>query len=37
MNDAGDPTAGVYDVYEFKGGRLRLGEQIGIPPGSGGI
>ena len=20
MNDAGDPTAGVYDVYEFKGG-----------------
>jgi branched-chain amino acid transport system substrate-binding protein len=37
MNDAGDPTAGVYDVYEFKGGRLRLGEQIGIPPGPGGI
>jgi ABC-type branched-subunit amino acid transport system substrate-binding protein len=37
MNDDGDPTAGVYDVYEFKGGKLRLGEQIGIPAGSGGI
>ena len=37
MNDDGDPTAGVYDVYEFKGGKLRLGEQIGIPAGPGGI
>jgi branched-chain amino acid transport system substrate-binding protein len=37
MNDEGDPTAGVYDVYEFKRGKLRLGEQIGIPAGPGGI
>jgi branched-chain amino acid transport system substrate-binding protein len=37
MNDDGDPTAGVYDVYEFKGGKLRLGEQIGVPDGPGGI
>lgn len=37
MNDDGDPTAGVYDVYEFKRGKLRLGEQIGIPAGPGGI
>jgi ABC-type branched-subunit amino acid transport system substrate-binding protein len=37
MNEDGDPTAGVYDVYEFKGGKLRLGEQIGIPAGPGGI
>ena len=37
MNDDGDPTAGVYDVYEFKGGKLRLDEQIAVPAGSGGI
>ena len=37
MNDDGDPTAGVYDVYEFKGGKLRLDEQIAIPVGPGGI
>jgi len=37
MNDDGDPTAGVYDVYEFKGGKLRLDEQIAVPAGPGGI
>ena len=37
LNDDGDPTAGVYDVYEFKGGKLRLGEQIAVPAGPGGI
>ncbi len=37
MNDDGDPTAGVYDVYEFKGGKLRLDEQIAVPAGSSGI
>ena len=37
MNDDGDPTAGVYDVYEFKDGKLRLGEQIAVPAGPGGI
>ena len=37
LNDDGDPTAGVYDVYEFKGGKMRLGEQIAVPAGSSGI
>ena len=37
MNDDGDPTAGVYDVYEFRGGRLRITDQIGVPPGREGI
>ena len=31
MNGDGDPTAGVYDVYEFEAGKLRLGEQIAVP------
>ena len=33
----GDPTAGVYDVYEFKDGKLRIGEQIAVPERAGGI
>jgi ABC-type branched-subunit amino acid transport system substrate-binding protein len=38
LNDAGDPTAGVYDVYEFKSGKLRTGSrQIAIPVQAGGI
>jgi ABC-type branched-subunit amino acid transport system substrate-binding protein len=37
LNDDGDPTAGVYDVYEFEGGKLRLNEQIAVPAGSSGI
>jgi ABC-type branched-subunit amino acid transport system substrate-binding protein len=37
MNDDGDPTAGVYDVYEFRGGKLRLREQIAVPDRPGGI
>ena len=32
MNDDGDPTAGVYDVYEFKGGNAAR-EQIAVPTG----
>ena len=30
MDDAGDATAGVYDVFEFKGGRLELDEQVPV-------
>ena len=38
MNDDGDPTAGVYDVYEFKGGRsCGSTSRSAVPPGSGGI
>jgi branched-chain amino acid transport system substrate-binding protein len=37
MNAAGDPTAGVYDVYEFKDSKLELREQIAIPERAGGI
>ena len=33
MDDAGDATAGVYDVYEFKGGNLDIvGEQQVVNP-----
>jgi branched-chain amino acid transport system substrate-binding protein len=37
LNDDGDPTAGIYDVYEFRGGKLRLDEQIAVPAGSSGV
>ena len=37
LNDDGDPTAGVYDVWEFKNAKITLGEQIAVPPGKGGI
>jgi ABC-type branched-subunit amino acid transport system substrate-binding protein len=37
LNGDGDPTAGVYDVYEFRKGKIRLGKQIAVPPGRGGI
>jgi branched-chain amino acid transport system substrate-binding protein len=37
LNDAGDPTAGVYDVYKFKKGKLLIREQIAVPEGKGGI
>lgn len=30
MDDAGDATAGVYDVFEFRGGRLDLREQVPV-------
>ncbi|HEY1237720.1 MAG TPA: ABC transporter substrate-binding protein [Solirubrobacterales bacterium] len=33
MNDAGDATAGVYDIYEFKSGNLEIvGEQQVVNP-----
>jgi len=38
LNDAGDPTAAVYDVYEFRRSKLRIGdEQIAVPERAGGI
>ena len=37
MNEDGDPTAGVYDVYEFKSGKMRFREQIAVPERAGGI
>jgi ABC-type branched-subunit amino acid transport system substrate-binding protein len=37
LNAAGDPTAGVYDVYEFKDSKLLLREQIAVPERAGGI
>ncbi len=37
MNDAGDATAGVYDVYRYQKGRLEVTDQIAIPLRSGGI
>jgi branched-chain amino acid transport system substrate-binding protein len=37
LNDDGDPTAGVYDVYEFRSGKLRIREQIAVPDRPGGI
>jgi hypothetical protein len=30
MDDAGDATAGVYDVFVFRGGRLELDEQVPV-------
>jgi branched-chain amino acid transport system substrate-binding protein len=37
LNAEGDPTAGVYDVYEFKDSKLLLREQIAVPERPGGI
>jgi ABC-type branched-subunit amino acid transport system substrate-binding protein len=37
LNGDGDPTAGVYDVYEFRNAKITLGKQIAVPPGKGGI
>jgi len=37
LNEAGDPTAGVYDVYEFKDSNLIVREQIAVPERAGGI
>jgi ABC-type branched-subunit amino acid transport system substrate-binding protein len=37
LNQGGDATAGVYDVYRFKDGKLDVTDQIAIPLGSGGV
>ena len=37
MNDAGDATAGVYDVYRFKNGNMEISDQIAIPLRNGGV
>ncbi len=36
INDAGDATAGVYDVYEFKGGDIAITGEVPISTGSDG-
>jgi ABC-type branched-subunit amino acid transport system substrate-binding protein len=33
LNEDGDPTAGVYDVYEFKGGALNPTDEVPVAPG----
>jgi ABC-type branched-subunit amino acid transport system substrate-binding protein len=33
----GDPTAGVYDVYSFDQGQMKLTDQIAVPRGSSGV
>jgi branched-chain amino acid transport system substrate-binding protein len=37
LNEKGDATAGVYDVYRFKDGKMDVTDQIAIPLGSGGV
>jgi ABC-type branched-subunit amino acid transport system substrate-binding protein len=37
LNNGGDATAGVYDVYRFKNAKLEVTDQIAIPLGSGGV
>jgi branched-chain amino acid transport system substrate-binding protein len=37
LNEKGDATAGVYDVYRFKDGKLDVTDQIAIPLGTGGV
>ena len=36
MDDAGDATAGVYDIYEFKNGAPETTDEIKVTPPSGG-
>jgi ABC-type branched-subunit amino acid transport system substrate-binding protein len=37
LNADGNATAGVYDIYRFKDGKLDVTDQIAIPVGSGGV
>jgi branched-chain amino acid transport system substrate-binding protein len=37
LNDDGDATAGVYDIYRFKDNKLDLTDQLAIPVGSSGV
>lgn len=37
MDDAGDATAGVYDVFQFDGGRLELTDQVPVAERAGGV
>ena len=37
MNDKGDATAGVYDVYKVRNGKLDVVDQIAIPLRAGGV
>ncbi len=37
LNADGDATAGVYDVYRYKDGKLDVTDQIPVPVGTGGV
>ena len=37
LNADGDATAGVYDVYRYKDGKLDVTDQIAVPVGTGGV
>jgi branched-chain amino acid transport system substrate-binding protein len=37
LNAEGDATAGVYDIYEYRDGKLRIVDQIAIPVTGGGV
>jgi branched-chain amino acid transport system substrate-binding protein len=35
LNDDGDPTAGVYDIYRYKGGKIDVYDELPVePPGT---
>jgi hypothetical protein len=37
MNAAGDPTAGAYDLFRFRAGRLEVYDQVPVgAPAAGG-
>jgi branched-chain amino acid transport system substrate-binding protein len=37
LNDKGDATAGVYDVWKVREGKVDIVDQIAIPTGTGGV
>lgn len=37
LNDKGDATAGVYDVYRFEDNKLEIVDQVAVPVGGGGV
>ncbi len=37
LSAEGDATAGVYDIYEYRGGKLQIVDQIAIPVTGGGV
>jgi len=37
LNAEGDATAGVYDIYRYRDGKLEVVDQIAIPVGGGGV
>jgi ABC-type branched-subunit amino acid transport system substrate-binding protein len=37
LSAEGDATAGVYDIYQYRGGKLQIVDQIAIPVTGGGV